>query len=157
MSAISLPDPTVVRELAAPVVSSYGARVDARPGAVRAALDQLEPLPRLARALRALCAGEGSVRRTSSPMLRDERSFALELCLGEDSATVTLTWVVTLAARGARATGVSIVSRVEAERACEMDRVLDAWVIVGPMVDDQTCRIARALKDAAEQDDLEGA
>ena len=90
MSTISLPDPTIAPERVTPVTSSYHARVDARPEAARVALDRLEPLPRLARALRALCVGQGAVRRSSSPLLRDE---------GGELAKVTLTWIVSLAAR----------------------------------------------------------
>jgi hypothetical protein len=155
MSTISLPERTTAPELVTPVISAYHAPVAAPLESARAALDQLEPLPRLARALQALCPRPGTVQCTSSASLRDERAFSLELWLdGTGIGTVTLTWVVSVAARGTGASSVLVASRIDADRTCVMDRILDAWVVVGPMIEDQTRRIARALVDGAEEDEL---
>jgi hypothetical protein len=145
MFAISLPTRTSAP--ATPICGTFHMRLDASFAEACAALDELSPPWLFARALRATCKAETELEVTAA--LHGERVVSLELRLEE--GIVAITWVVSIVGRGARATGVSIASSIGSDDAAAMERVLDAWALVGPAVDRQTRRLAHAVRDAADE------
>jgi hypothetical protein len=144
MSAISLATSTSASTT--PLCGRYIARLDASFEDACAALDELQPPSVFARALAATCSADADTSASSS--LYGERVLSVEALLEE--GPVTVSWVVSITGRGTQATGVSIASSIAADEPAAMERMLDAWTLVGPAVDRQTRRIARRVQDAAE-------
>jgi hypothetical protein len=143
------------------VAGSLTVRVDAQPSAVRAALARVDLADVVARALRALGAGE---RLALEPSRLGDRTFGLIWRVDGAAARVSaadysgferpghvkVRWDADVHPSGIEGSLLTLVTRFTATDGAAHGRVLDAWSVLTPLADTLVRRAARVIEAGCE-------
>jgi hypothetical protein len=136
---------------AVPLISTLHGGVDAAAEATAGALERLEPLRPLAKALAALGIAEDPSASARGGARGHGRVSTLQLTLGSRGC-VDLAWCVSIEADGDDGSLVSISLHGVARDTSSSGRLLEAWPLLGPLLEQQSRRLLAAIRELAEED-----